>query len=85
MAKWLITWINNGKYEGKEIFPHLIEMMRSQFKWPWAVALPVPKIPDVHIIGYGFGWMISSYRGHYRVEHGGGYRWILLQPPVFSK
>jgi len=26
----------------------------------------------VYINGYGFGWMISSYRGHYRVEHGGG-------------
>ncbi len=34
MAKWLITWINNGKYNGKEIFPHLhIAMMLSRYKW----------------------------------------------------
>jgi hypothetical protein len=33
---------------------------------------PGAENPDVHISGYGFGWMISSYRGHYRVEHGGG-------------
>lgn len=26
----------------------------------------------MHFSGYGLGWMMSSYRGHYRVEHGGG-------------
>jgi len=33
--------------------------------------MPDPEIPDAHLANYGYGWMISSYRGHYRVEHGG--------------
>jgi hypothetical protein len=28
-------------------------------------------LADVHINNYGFGWFISSYKGHYRVDHGG--------------
>jgi hypothetical protein len=34
--------------------------------------LPGAENPDIHISGYGFAWGIGSYRGHYRVEHGGG-------------
>ncbi|UZJ63877.1 hypothetical protein OKW96_15875 [Sphingobacterium sp. KU25419] len=26
---------------------------------------------DIYSASYGLGWMISSYRGHYKVEHGG--------------
>jgi len=33
--------------------------------------LPDSITPDVHFSNYGFGWMMASYRGHYRVEHGG--------------
>lgn len=71
MANWLITWINNGKFKGKEILPesYVNEAISSQ-----AVvnaSLPGKEFPDMHLTNYGFGWMISSYRGHYRVEHGG--------------
>lgn len=34
-------------------------------------ALPSAEKPDVHFMNYGFGWMLSSYKGHYRAEHGG--------------
>ncbi|MFZ8469390.1 serine hydrolase, partial [Staphylococcus aureus] len=27
--------------------------------------------PDVHFANYGLGWFLASYKGHYRVEHGG--------------
>ncbi|NJO25718.1 MAG: hypothetical protein HC867_08090, partial [Bacteroidia bacterium] len=33
--------------------------------------LPDKEIPDAHFGTYGFGWFLSSYRSHYRVEHGG--------------
>jgi hypothetical protein len=36
-----------------------------------AAALPAKERPDIHLQNYGFGWFISSYKGHYRVEHGG--------------
>jgi hypothetical protein len=32
---------------------------------------PGKEYPDLHIANYGYGWFLSSYRGHYRVEHGG--------------
>ncbi|MBI5856514.1 MAG: serine hydrolase [Sphingobacteriales bacterium] len=72
MAKWLITWINNGKYKGKEIIPSSYRNEAMTIQMAIGGGAPAAENPDVHITGYGFGWMISSYRGHYRVEHGGG-------------
>ncbi|RYF91110.1 MAG: serine hydrolase [Chitinophagaceae bacterium] len=71
MAKWLMMWINAGKYEGKEILPspYVSEAISSQMVT--SAGLPGAQRPDVHFSTYGFGWMLSSYRGHYRVEHGG--------------
>ncbi len=71
MSNWVITWINGGKFNGKEVLPaaYAKEAMSSQMVM--SSGLPDPEIPDAHLANYGFGWMISSYRGHYRVEHGG--------------
>jgi len=71
MSNWLITWINNGKFKGKEILP---ESYRNEAIGSHAVvssALPDKKVPDAHFANYGYGWFLSSYKGHYRVEHGG--------------
>ena len=71
MSNWVIAWLNGGKFNGKEILPaaYTKEAMSSQMVI--TSGLPDPEIPDAHLSNYGFGWMISSYRGHYRVEHGG--------------
>ncbi len=71
MANWVITWINGGSFKGKEILPasYITEATSSQMVI--AGGLPDKEIPDAHLSNYGFGWMLSSYRGHYRVEHGG--------------
>jgi CubicO group peptidase (beta-lactamase class C family) len=71
MAKWVITWINGGKFEGKEIIPasHVNEAISSQMIIDGA--LPGKENPDIYFANYGFGWFLSSYHGHYRVEHGG--------------
>lgn len=71
MANWVITWINGGKFKGKEILPanYVKDAMTSQMVI--SGGLPSKESPDVHFSNYGFGWMLSSYRGHYRVEHGG--------------
>jgi len=71
MSNWLITWINKGKFKGQEILP---EAYRDEAIGSHAVvssALPDKKVPDAHITNYGYGWFITSYKGHYRVEHGG--------------
>jgi CubicO group peptidase (beta-lactamase class C family) len=72
MAKWLITWINNGRYNGKEIFPSSYRNEAITIQMATGGGLPGAENADIHISGYGLGWGISSYRGHYRVEHGGG-------------
>jgi CubicO group peptidase (beta-lactamase class C family) len=71
MAKWVTAWINDGKYNGKEIIPapHRDGAISSQSIID--AALPGKEKPDVFFANYGFGWFLSSYKGHYRVEHGG--------------
>lgn len=71
MANWVITWIYGGKFKGKEILPanYVTDAISSQMSM--GGGLPNKAIPDVHSIAYGFGWMLTSYRGHYQVEHGG--------------
>ncbi len=71
MAKWVTMWINGGKYQGKEVLPaeYVTEAISSQMVM--SGSLPGKERPDLYLANYGFGWMLSSYRGHYRVEHGG--------------
>lgn len=71
MSKWLITWINKGKFNGEEILPeaYVDEAISSQMVV--GGALPDEEFPDMHLSNYGYAWFLSSYRGHYRVQHGG--------------
>jgi len=71
MANWVSTWINGGKYNGKEIIPsaYVNEAMGAQMVV--GTGIPTKEKPDVFFSNYGFGWMMASYKGHFRVEHGG--------------
>lgn len=71
MANWVMTWINGGKFNGNEILPAAYVNEAKSSQMVISGALPDKEIPDAYLANYGFGWMISSYRGHYRVEHGG--------------
>ena len=71
MSNWLITWINKGKFNNKQILPeaYINEAISSQMVIK--AALPDKEFPDMHLSNYGYAWFISSYREHYRVNHGG--------------
>jgi CubicO group peptidase (beta-lactamase class C family) len=71
MGNWLISWLNEGEFQGEEVIPssYVAEAMSSQVAASGGT--PGPKRPELHFNNYGFGWSLSSYRGHYRVEHGG--------------
>lgn len=71
MANWVKTWINGGKFNGKELLPaaYVNEAMSSQMIV--SPGLPEKEHTDVHLSNYGYGWFLASYKGHYRVEHGG--------------
>jgi len=71
MAKWVTAWINDGKADGKELIPTGYRNEAISGQMIISGGLPDKENPDVQFSNYGFGWMMSSYRGHYRVEHGG--------------
>jgi CubicO group peptidase (beta-lactamase class C family) len=71
MSNWLITWINKGKFKGQELIPenYIEEAISSQMVI--AAGLPDKDLPEAHFSNYGYGWFLRSYKGHYRVSHGG--------------
>ena len=71
MSKWLMTWINGGVYNGKKIFSSAYYIQATSSQAVARAGLPTKEIPDVLFSNYGFGWTLSSYKGHYRVDHGG--------------
>lgn len=71
MSRWLMAWINNGNVNGKEVFPIGYRNEAISGQMIIGGGLPAAENPDIQFSNYGFGWMMCSYRGHYRVEHGG--------------
>lgn len=71
MSNWLITWINGGKFNDVEILPSSFVDQAKSSQMVVSGAVPEKEHPDLHLSNYGYGWFISSYKGHYRVQHGG--------------
>mgnify|MGYP005811221047 CR=1 FL=1 len=71
MSIWLRTWIHGGKFEGKQILPASYTREAISSQSIVNEGLPSSEHPDLHNATYGYGWSLSSYKGHYRVEHGG--------------
>lgn len=71
MSNWLISWINGGKFNDNEIIPATFVNQAMSSQMVVTGALPGKENPDLHLSNYGYGWGISSYKGHYRVGHGG--------------
>ena len=71
LANWLKVWINNGVFNGEQILPEQFINDAISSQSIITPALPNGVRSDMFFLNYGYGWMISSYRGHYRVFHGG--------------
>jgi CubicO group peptidase (beta-lactamase class C family) len=71
VSKWLIAWIHNGKFNDKQVFPEAYALEAISSQMVINAALPSAEYPGNHFSNYGLGWFLSSYSGHYRVEHGG--------------
>jgi len=60
MSKWLITWLNGGKYKGEQVIPD------------WYVKEAIRPQTPIDNYNYGLGWYLSAFRGgHFKVEHSG--------------
>lgn len=71
MAKWVSAWIHGGKNGEQEVIPSSYTAQAISSQMVIASGFPSIDKPDLFFANYGFGWFLSSYKGHYRVEHGG--------------
>ncbi|MBK9335543.1 MAG: serine hydrolase [Lewinellaceae bacterium] len=71
MANWVSVWINGGKFKGKDVLPGSYVQQAMTAQMAMGGGTPNPENPNIFFNNYGMGWMLSSYYGHYRVEHGG--------------
>ncbi len=71
MANWLSAWINGGKFGGEQVIPASFVQAAISSQMVASPGLPSSENPDIHMSTYGYAWMMASYRGHYRVQHGG--------------
>lgn len=67
MANWVIMQINGGKFGDKQV---ISEASLKQTQAPQMI-IPSGVSDETFYNLYGMGWMITSYRGHLRLEHGG--------------
>lgn len=72
LANWARLFLNNGKFEGKQILsPTAIRIMHGQQSVIPVGGLSQMLFPSTHFQGYGMGWFVRDYRGRKVVEHGG--------------
>jgi CubicO group peptidase (beta-lactamase class C family) len=69
MCKWMLLHLNKGMAGGQRVISaaNLLQMHTPQVTIPWR---PNEKSEFMHP-SYGLGWSVDSYRGRYRVHHGG--------------
>ncbi len=69
MSRWLLFNLAGGKWRGKQ----LIERATLQdIHSPHMITGARQTRPEIVPGAYGMGWSISTYRGHRRIQHGGG-------------
>lgn len=76
MAKWMIMNLNNGVVMEDTLF----SAQARNVMWTPHNIFPVDHTDTdhaTHIRGYGLGWTVSDYHGHFRVGHTGGYSGML--------
>lgn len=71
MSKWVQAWIYGGKYNGQTVVPAVHFKEATSGQMTTGAGIPEQDVAFMSGGDYGFGWTLSSYRGHYQVEHGG--------------
>ncbi|MBN7812233.1 serine hydrolase [Algoriphagus sp. H41] len=71
MGNWVRVWLNEGKLGKTQVLPKSYVAKAANPLMLVGGGIADPKFPDQHLNSYGYGWFTSSYKGHYRMEHGG--------------
>jgi CubicO group peptidase (beta-lactamase class C family) len=68
MLKWVGMHLADGTVNGRQLIqPSTLHQMYA----PQMTIAAMPDRPELGATGYGMGWFIQEYRGHYLVQHGG--------------
>ncbi|UZD24438.1 serine hydrolase [Algoriphagus halophytocola] len=71
MANWVKVWLNKGKFNDTQVLPEAYVEKAINPLMLVGGGIGDKQFPDQHLNSYGFAWFLSSYKGHYRLEHGG--------------
>ena len=71
MANWVKVWLNDGKLDDVQILPKKYIDKAVNPLMLVGGGITDKEFPDQHLNSYGYAWFNSSYKGHYRLEHGG--------------
>ncbi|KIX19814.1 penicillin-binding protein [Flavobacterium sp. 316] len=71
MANWLKIWLNEGKLNEVQVLPKRYVEKAINPLMLVGNGIADKQFPNQHLNSYGYAWFVSSYKGHYRVEHGG--------------
>ncbi|MCU7549644.1 serine hydrolase [Chitinophagaceae bacterium LB-8] len=70
LTHWLIMWINGGTYHDKKVLSG--QFVKNAISSHFIISNGLPdKYNDEYFENMGLGWFLSSYRGHYKVQHTG--------------
>jgi CubicO group peptidase (beta-lactamase class C family) len=81
MAKWILFNLNKGKWNDNQI---ITEANMSQIHGPQMAMPGSIKYEEMLYNIYAMGWVITPYRGHLLIHHGGGIdgfiSWVSFMP-----
>ena len=69
MSRWLMLHTHKGKIDGKQVISAAV---LADIHSPHMTTGALQERPEIAPAGYGLGWSVDDYRGHRRVNHGGG-------------
>ncbi|MBN1224711.1 MAG: serine hydrolase [Candidatus Aminicenantes bacterium] len=82
MAQWLMLNLNKGKYGDKQV---ISEASLKEIHSPQMImGRSIPE-KELFYSMYGMGWMITAYRGHLYISHGGGIDGFITQVALLPK
>ncbi len=74
MLNWIALHLNGGKWNNKTIYPTGLQTEMWQPYNSFRLSEQARKaLPGRNTAGYGLGWSLMDYNGHWVVQHGGGY------------
>lgn len=85
MARWLELWLDKGNFRGVQRLSQKFVREATSFKAVVNGAPPDSANAGNFLFGYGYGWNVNSYKGHYRVHHGGAVSGFSANVVMFPK